>query len=192
MSSTALSVAWTPLPVSTRSGNSGHGWEDSYVLQKMIRATILTLVVTFFSASAFAGEKPDEIDSHESAFHYMIHDGAAFCLVCYTVVEKKPWRGEWEQLEIQATIVEVFRGEKTVGDRIQFRRVMDGKFGDISLLHGSLRFVRFDRSEENAGGELSVDPQDPQAIFGYSAEFHAVARSHSNAEQADGGNQIQR
>ena len=24
-----------PLPVSTRSGNSGHGWEDSYVLPKM-------------------------------------------------------------------------------------------------------------------------------------------------------------
>ena len=142
------------------------------------------LAIAFSHLIGHAGEKPAEINSHESAFHYMIHDGAGFCLVCYTRVEKKPWRGEWEKLEIEATIVEVYRGKRKIGDRIKFTRVMDGKFGDISHLHGSLNFVRFDKPDNPDSKETFVDGQDPQAVFSYSTEFHAVAKQHKQAEQA--------
>ena len=145
--------------------------------------TLITLLIALSYPVGYAGERPVEIDSHESAFHIMLHDKAGFCLVCYTEVMKKPWRGEWEKLEIEATIVEVYRGKRKIGDRIKFTRVMDGKFGDISHLQGSLNFVRFDKSDNPDSKVTFVDGQDPQAVFGYSSEFHAVAKKHKQAEQ---------
>ena len=127
-----------------------------------------------------AGERPAEIDSHEAAFHTMLHDGAEFYLICITTVDKKPWHGEWEQLFIKATIVDVIRGPKKVGDKIEYNRVLDGKYGDISALQGSLYFVRFDIDDETKTS--SVDPQDPQALFSYTAAFHAQAIEHKKEE----------
>ena len=103
-------------------------------------------------------------------------------MVCYSRVEKKLWRGG-EKLEIEATIVEVYRGKRKIGDRIKFTRVFDGKFGDISHLHGSLYFVRFDKAPNPAIKQTIVDAQDPQAVFSYTAEFHAIAKKHKQAEQ---------
>ena len=148
-----------------------------------MRHILTALLITFFYSIASAGERPVEIDSHESAFHIMLHDGAGFCLVCYTKVEKKPWRGEWEKFEIEATIVEVYRGKRKIGDRIKFTRVMDDKFGDISKLHGSLNFIRFDKALNPAIKQTIVDAQDPQAIFRFSEAFHKVALKHKVAEQ---------
>ena len=68
--------------------------------KKMLR-TLITLLIALSYPVGYAGERPVEIDSHESAFHIMLHDGAGFCLVCYTEVMKKPWRGEWEKLKIE-------------------------------------------------------------------------------------------
>jgi hypothetical protein len=144
-----------------------------------MRAIIFTTILSVFGLS-HAGEKPVEIDSQATAFHYMIHEGEGFCLVCYTKVEKKPWQGEWEQLEISATIVEVFRGSRKVGDRIRFRRGIDGKFGNISHLHGSLNFIHFDKPEAPNAKETLVDGQDPQAVFRYSEAFHKVATDHKD------------
>ena len=145
----------------------------------MIR--VLAALVMIYSASiVVAGERPAEIDSYEAAFHTTLHDGPEFYLVCITQADKKPWRGEWEQLFIKATIVEVIRGEKKVGEKIEYNRVLDGKYGDISSLHGSLYFVRFDIDDETK--VIGVDPQDPQALFSYSEEFHAQAIEHKNKE----------
>ena len=147
----------------------------------MIR-TLIILAIVFSIPIGYAGNRPAEIDSHESAFHIMLHDGAGFCLVCYSRVEKKLWRGG-EKLEIEATIVEVYRGKRKIGDRIKFTRVFDGKFGDISHLHGSLYFVRFDKAPNPAIKQTIVDAQDPQAVFSYTAEFHTIAKKHQQAEQ---------
>jgi len=37
---------------------------------------------------------------------------------------------------------------------------------------------------------ISVDPQDPQAIFRYSKEFHQMARNHAKAEQGGARNPL--
>ena len=66
------------------------------------------------SSLSHADDKPKEIDSYESSFHFMIHDGDGFCLVCYTSIEKKPWGKVFEQLEITATIIEVYKGTRKI------------------------------------------------------------------------------
>ncbi len=144
---------------------------------------ILTSVFLASICFCSADEKPPEIDSYESSFHYRIHDSVEFCLVCYTSVEKKPWRGAGEQLLITATIVDVIRGSRKIGDRIKFQRVLDGKYGDISHLSGSLNFIRFDKAPNPAFKKTIVDAQDPQAVFRFSEAFHIVALKHKIAEQ---------
>ena len=145
----------------------------------MIRI-LAALLIIYSIPIGLAGERPAEIDSHEAAFHTMLHDGAEFYLICITQVNKKPWSGEWEQLFIKATIVDVIRGARKVGDRIEYNRVLDGKYGDISGLQGSLYFVRFDVDQDTKTSR--VDPQDPQALFSYSEAFHAVATEHKKKE----------
>jgi len=135
------------------------------------------------SSLSHADDKPKEVDSYESSFHFMIHDGDGFCLVCYTSIEKKPWGKVFEQLEITATIIEVYKGTRKIGDKIKFNRVLDGKYGDISHLQGSLQFVRFDKAHNPAIKNTVVDAQDPQAIFKFSEKLHKVARKHKVPEQ---------
>jgi len=125
------------------------------------------------------GEPSKEIDSPIAAFHLALHDSDELYLVCYTKVDKLPWQKSWEQIRISATITEVLRGNKKVGDKVHFRRTLDGKYGDISNLHGSLNFIRFVKTVSN----VSVDPQDPQSVFQYTEELHQFARKHINVEQ---------
>ncbi|MBN8460531.1 MAG: hypothetical protein J0M04_22095 [Verrucomicrobia bacterium] len=139
-----------------------------------------------------AGELREEIDSAKEAFHHALHDAPAIYLVCYYKVEMKLWNGDWEQLDIQATIVEVVRGDQKVGDRINFERVMDGKYGDISKLAGSLYYVQLYRNDHEGTpnfGKLDIDPQDPLAVFPYSQERSAMAAEHKKKAQQAGAGQ---
>lgn len=154
------------------------------------------ILIAFFLAWAqailFAGELREEVDSYEEAFHHAIHNAPEIYLICYYQIDKKPWGKEWEQLEIKATIVDVVKGERKVGDKIEFVRVLDGKYGDISMLSGSLHYVQYYRVEEKDApefGKLSIDAQDPFALFRYSPEFSVLASKHKNKAQQDGGGQ---
>ena len=132
----------------------------------------------------------DEIDSHEAAFHHAIHGSAEFYLVCIYEVTKKPWNKVWEQLEIKATVVEAIKGGKPVGEKISFQRVLDGKYGDVTHMVGSLYFVRYDKGEGPTPDEskTEINPQDPHAIFGCSKDFLRTAKEHKDAEHVVGGN----
>ncbi|MDP0489550.1 MAG: hypothetical protein Q7Q71_00700 [Verrucomicrobiota bacterium JB023] len=152
---------------------------------------IHTIVLSSLAAMTCVLAEPikdgDEIDSYEAAFHHMLHDAAEFYLVCIYEVEKKPWGKEWEQLEIKATVIDPIKGAKKVGEKLNYRRVLDGKYGDISSLNGSLKFVRLITDEEKPDDEAFVDAQDPMSVFRYSPEFHKVAREHRQAEQGGAG-----
>jgi hypothetical protein len=131
----------------------------------------------------------EEIDSHASAFHHAIHNSAEFYLVCLYDVHKKPWNKDWEQLEIKATIVLPIKGRKPMGEKISFERVLDGKYGDISHMDGSLYFVRYDKVEGAASGEprkLGIDAQDPHAVFRSSEDLFRVALEHKETEWTGG------
>jgi hypothetical protein len=154
----------------------------------------LLAALCLFSAHPFlsAGELRDEIDSYEEAFHQALHTAPEIYLVCFYQVEKKPWAKEWERLEIKATIVEVIRGERKVGERIEFERVLDGKYGDISKLIGSLKYVQYYRKDQEGSpefGKLDIDPQDPAALFRYSPEFSVIAAEHKPKAQQPGTGQ---
>lgn len=149
----------------------------------------LTIILGSLSVMMCVRAEPikdiDEIDSYESAFHHMLHDSAEFYLICIYEVKKKPWGEEWEQLEIKATVIDAIKGDKKIGEKINYTRVLDGKYGDISGLTGSLKFVQFIKDDEKPEGDAFVDAQDPMSVFRYSPEFHKVARKHQQAEQDD-------
>jgi hypothetical protein len=156
-------------------------------MRTLLAAICLSTVYPLLSA----GELRDEIDSDQEAFHHALHKAPEIYLVCYYHVEKKPWGKEWERLEIKATIVEVIRGERKVGEQIEFERVLDGKYGDISKMAGSLNYVQYYRIDQEGSpefGKLNIDPQDPAALFRYSPEFAVIAAEHKpKAQQAGTG-----
>lgn len=157
-----------------------------------MRILLAALCLATANPLLLAGELRDEIDSYEEAFHHALHKAPEIYLVCYYQVEKKPWGQEWERLEIKATIVEVIRGERKVGDRIEFGRVLDGKYGDISKLAGSLNYVQYYRIDQEGSpefGKRNIDPQDPAALFRYSPEFAVIAADHKPKAQQDGTGQ---
>jgi hypothetical protein len=158
----------------------------------MKRSTILLLcVLNILSIEAKPILEGDEIDSHEAAFHHAIHDSAEFYLVCVYEVAKKPSNKVWEQLDIKATVVESIKGGKPVGEKINFQRVLDGKYGDVSHMVGSLYFVRYDKVEGASPAEpktLEINPQDPHAVFGISKDLLRTAKEHKEAEQDASGN----
>lgn len=151
--------------------------------------TIFALL--FFSlanTNLMAGELRQEIDSNNEAFHHALHLAAEMYLVCYYQLEQRPLQGGCE-LKIKATIVEVIRGELKVGDRIEFTRFLDdnkANQADFSGLVGSLKYVQYKWNDQSAGGglgKLEIDAQDPQALFGHSADFAALAAQHKQAPQ---------
>lgn len=152
-----------------------------------MRTLLAALCIAIAHPLLSAGELRDEIDSFGESFHQALHVAPEIYLVCYYQVDKKPWAKEWERLEIKATVVEVIRGERKVGDRIEFDRVLDGKYGDISKLPGSLNYVQYYRNDQEGSpefGKLNIDPQDPAALFRFSSELSVIAAEHKEAQQA--------
>ena len=69
---------------------------------------------------------------------------------------------------------------------------MDGKYGDISKLAGSLHYVQLYRNDHEGTpnfGKLDIDPQDPLAVFPYSQERSAMATEHKKKAQQAGAGQ---
>ena len=116
-----------------------------------------------------------EIGSIKEAFHHNLHNSEEMYLVRYSSVEKKSWMAIGEKLEITAEVVEIIKGTKNKGAVITFTRVLDGKYGNISHLNGSLFFVPF---YINSDGELEVDSQDPAWITRHTKEFYVLAQNH--------------
>lgn len=145
-----------------------------------------TLVPTFITLGVLGiHAKPipegGEIDSHEAAFHHAIHESTEFHLVCVYDMKKKPVGKAGEELEIQATIIRPIKGDRPVGAKISFKRFLDGKYGDISSMDGTIYFVRFDKVE-NEPGKVEINPQDPHAVFRSSEELLKIAREHEAAK----------
>jgi hypothetical protein len=133
------------------------------------------------------GELREEVDSYEEAFHHALHNAPEIYLICFYQVEKKVWAEEWEQLKINATVVDVVKGALKVGERIEFERVLDGKYGDISKLEGSLYYVQFHRNNDEKSprfGKLDIDPQDPFALFRHSPDFSVQADKYKKKAQS--------
>ena len=151
-----------------------------------MKTLLTTVFLALMQSCLLADELRDEIDSYEEAFHHALHTAPEIYLVCYYKVEKKPWSKEWEQLEIKATIVDAIRGERKVGDRIEFGRVLDGKYGVISKLVGGLYYVQYYRNDSEGSpefGKLDIDPQDPLALFRFSEAFSTMTAEHKEKAQ---------
>ncbi len=153
-----------------------------------MKSVLATLVFAAFQTISSAGDLPEEIGSYEEAFHHALHKAPEIYLVCYYQVDKKTWAKDWEKLEIKATIVEVIRGKRKIGERIEFERVLDGKYGDISKMAGALQYIQYYRNKHEGSpefGKLYIDPQDPIAIFPYSTAFSAMVSEHKAKAQQD-------
>lgn len=121
-------------------------------------------------ASHLRSERSGEVDSPAGAFvQYGLDRRAEAYLVCVHRVE--PTGGAKNEVEIQAVVVDCIKGEKRVGERITFRRVSDAGSWDLDRMEGALMYVFLD---QDADGALFVHAQDPQALWGYSAELQRI------------------
>ncbi len=157
-----------------------------------MKILLTTVLLASIRICLLAGEPRDKTDKYKDAFHHALNTAPEIYLVCYYQVEKKPWREIWEQLEIKATIVDAIRGERKVGDRIDFGRVRDGKFGDISQLVGSLYYVQYYRNDVEGSpefGKLHIDSQHPRALFRYSDDLSGLVAEHKQKAQQAGAGQ---
>jgi hypothetical protein len=111
-----------------------------------------------------------EVDSPSKAFlEYGIRSHPEAYLACLWEVEKTPEGDNWA--EIRATVVESIKGSKKTGERFTFKRITDSGVWDFAYLRGGLYYVFLQNS---ADGRVSVDAQDPNALWKYSDELRRV------------------
>ena len=143
-----------------------------------MRTLLAALCLATAPSCLSGGELRENIDSYEQAFYQVLYTAPEIYLDCYYQVEKQPWVKELERLESKASIVEVLRCLRTVGERIEFGRVLDGKDEDISKLAGSLNCVKDSRNDQDGFPEFcksDIAPEEPAALCQYSADFTVIA-----------------
>ena len=110
------------------------------------------------------------------AFHAAFHINTESYLICIYKVDKQPPRiGYPDQINIKATVIEAIQGNKKVGEKFSFERILDGKYGDVSGMAGGLYYVFL---YTNDHGKILVSSQDPNALWEYKEEYKPVANSH--------------
>ena len=92
------------------------------------------------------------------------------------------------QLDFKATIVQVIRGKKAVGQKIRFDRVSDSGFQDVSEYAGEMYFVFYHKAPMNGSpiqGQYNIDSQHPFSMFGYTKNRAEMAEKHQNHKGAE-------
>ncbi|WP_367870730.1 hypothetical protein [Luteolibacter sp. Populi] len=140
----------------------------------------LSLLLLLLAGGVQAGPL-GEVDSHETAFHRTLHESKEIYLVCYHKVEVKRLNNILRQIDIGATIVAVVKGKKTIGEKITFTRLADEEPRNVPGMLGGLHYVAYipaggGKDEDTAG--LTINAQDPHAVFTYSAGLSAIAAEH--------------
>jgi hypothetical protein len=147
-------------------------------------ALLLSSILFQFS---FAGEHHQDDDDfigwdgwfHNNAFH-RTEDFPELYLVCIHGIKVQPhgiMAGEgWEELGLRSTIVDVVRGDKKVGDQLDYRRYLDGKAVNPEKRLGTLWYVFV--TETDDGKHRFVDPQDPVCHVPYTEKLAKIVAEH--------------
>ena len=115
-----------------------------------------------------------EVDSPAKAFlEYGLRLQPEAYLICIWQVEKT--QGEGNGADLQATVTESIKGAKKPGEKFRFQRISDSEVWDFAHLRGGLYYVFLHRGSD---GRVSVDVQDPSALWKYSDDLHRIVAQY--------------
>jgi hypothetical protein len=155
-----------------------------------MRYSLVLPVLLTFTAFSFAGEEelsPDErkifavIESIRNSALLETEGRPELYLVCIHGFKVQPHGSvpEWDELALRSTIVEVIRGDRKVGDLLEYRHYLDGKAVAPETIVGTLWYVTVSEEETKDGGKVRfVDPQDPSCRIPYTAERAKIVAEH--------------
>jgi hypothetical protein len=148
---------------------------------------LLTLFL-ILTASAIAGEHHVDDDDfagwdqwfHNNAFH-RVEGRPELYLVCIHgfKVQSHGSVPEWEELALRSTVVDVVRGEKKVGDTLEYRHYIDGKAVAPEKILGTLWYIFVSEELAEDGKKVRfVDPQDPSCRVPYTEDLAKIVAEH--------------
>lgn len=135
-------------------------------LEHKLKITLCIIALAITPAVCVATEL-DESRGPSEYIHQMLHRSVEVYVVKYEKVVKSTWaNGAADKIQVSAKIEKVIRGSKTQGESIKFERIMDGRYGDVSMFVGQSYVVFY----EEHGGEAVINPQAPGAVMEHSNE----------------------
>jgi len=109
----------------------------------------------------------DENNGPSEYAHQMLHRAVEVYVVRYDDVVKSTWaNGAGDRIDVSATIVEGVKGSRANGDKIDFFRILDGRYRDTNKLIGQLFIIFYEKTENG----ITINPQDPSAVTRHSLE----------------------
>jgi len=134
--------------------------------------TILLLVL--LSGFSLASEL-NENNGPSEYIHQALHRAEEVYVVRYDNVTKSTWaNGAGDRIDISSTVIEVIRGSRSNGDKIDFFRTLDGRYKDTSKFIGQLFIVFYEKTKDG----ITVNPQDPSAVTRYSVQKLQYLQNH--------------
>ena len=142
-------------------------------MKRLLKVMLSLAATVAIGSCAFTAEK-GEVDSSIKAFlEYGLRAQAEAYLVCVWQVDRT--LGDGNGADIQATVLESIKGPKQIGDKFRFQRISDSGVWDFAPLRGGLYYVFLKRGND---GQVSVDVQDPGAVWKYSDELRGVVEHY--------------
>lgn len=142
-------------------------------MKRLLKVMLSLAATVAIGSCAFTAEK-GEVDSPLKAFlEYGLRFQAEAYLVCVWQVDRTP--GDGNGADIQATVLESIKGPKQIGEKFRFQRISDSGVWDFAPLRGGLYYVFLKRGID---GRVSVDVQDPGAMWKYSDELRGVVERY--------------
>ena len=142
-------------------------------MKRLLNVMLGLVVSVALGSCAFTADK-GEVDSPNKAFlDYGLRSQAEAYLVCVWQVDKTP--GDGNGADIQATVLESIKGPKKIGEKFRFQRISDSGVWDFAPLRGGLYYVFF---KKGVDGRVSVDVQDPGALWKYSDELRRIVERY--------------
>lgn len=144
-------------------------------LRSRMNRAYLILAVVLWSSFPVAGEL-DENNGPNEYIHQVLHRAVEVYLVRYDAVVKsaRAYGTGDDRIDVSATIIEGIKGKRSTGDRIEFFRVLDGRYKDTNKFVGQLYIVFYEETENGA----VINPQDPSAVTMHSIEKLQYLQNH--------------
>lgn len=145
---------------------------------------LLTLAATSFADEEISPADRtifDVIEDIRDSAILTTEERPEFYLVCIHGFKVQPHGSvpEWEELALRSTIVDVIRGEKKVGDTLEYRHYLDGKAVEPEKIVGTLWYVFVSEFETEDGKMVRfVDPQDPSCRIPYTPKRAKILAEH--------------
>jgi hypothetical protein len=107
--------------------------------------------------------------------HQTLHRAVEVYVVRYDSVVKSTWAdGAGDRIDVSATIIDGVKGSRATGDKINFFRILDGRYKDTNEFVGQLFIIFYEKTENG----ININPQDPSAVTAHCVEKLKYLQDH--------------